>query len=71
MYMATVSNRGSPPAILLRVLKGVASAAGVAEAFKVTRSLQHGHVAAVLGTLRAGERYAIQPIFAAVGTSSN
>ena len=28
-------------------------AAGAAEAFEITRSLPHGHVAAVLGTLRS------------------
>src|SRR5215831_4896736 len=87
MYIATVPNRNSPPAILLResfredgkvknrtlanlsewpaekvealrqVLKGEAiigppTAAvnpRLSEAFEVTRSLPHGHVAAVLG----------------------
>ena len=82
MYVATVPNRGSPPAILLResyregakvknrtlanlshwpeekvdalrkVLKGVAPAVELAGAFEIARSLPHGHVAAVLGTLR-------------------
>jgi hypothetical protein len=37
---------------LAAVLKGVPSAAG-AEAFEITRSLPHGHVAAVLGALRS------------------
>src|SRR6266568_1290663 len=45
MYVARVPNRGSPPAVLLRE--------SYREAGKVkTRSLPHGHVAAVLGTLR-------------------
>ena len=83
MYIATVPNRNSPPAILLResfrldgkvrnrtlsnlshwppaqvealrsVLKG-ATALGppLAQAFDIVRSRPHGHVAAVLGTLR-------------------
>ncbi len=38
---------------LAQVLKGVAPAASAAEAFEITRSLPHGHVAAVLGTLRS------------------
>ncbi len=38
---------------LTRVLKGAPSAAGAADAFEITRSLPHGHVAAVLGTLRS------------------
>jgi len=38
---------------LATVLKGVPPAAGAAEAFEITRSLPHGHVAAVLGTLRS------------------
>src|SRR6266702_512503 len=38
---------------LTRVLKGAPPAAGAAEAFEITRSLPHGHVAAVLGTLRS------------------
>jgi hypothetical protein len=38
---------------LARVLKGVPPTAGAAEAFEITRSLPHGHVAAVLGTLRS------------------
>src|SRR6266700_3300909 len=38
---------------LNRVLKGAPPAAGAAEAFEITRSLPHGHVAAVLGTLRS------------------
>jgi hypothetical protein len=36
---------------LAQVLKGVAPAAGAAGAFEITRSLPHGHVAAVLGTI--------------------
>ena len=83
MYVATVPNRNSPPAILLResfrrdgqvrnrtlsnlshwppaqvealrsVLKG-ATAIGppLPQAFDIVRSRPHGHVAAVLGTLR-------------------
>ncbi len=81
MYVATVPNRASPPAILLResyrqagkvksrtlanlshwpeqkidalraVLRGQ-SVAKVDQAFSITRSLPHGHVAAVLGMLR-------------------
>ena len=85
MYVATIPNRNSPPAILLResfrldgkvnnrtlanlshwplaqidalraVLKGstsVAPAAPLPQAFQIVRSRPHGHVAAVLGTLR-------------------
>src|SRR5271157_2469558 len=83
MYVATIPNRGSPPAVLLResyreagkvknrtlanlsswpearvdalsrVLKGQPQpAADLDAAFEITRSLPHGHVAAVLGTLR-------------------
>lgn len=83
MYVATVPNRHSPPAILLResyrhqgkvrnrtlanlshwpagqiealrqVLKGVTQVGSpLAEAFEITRSLPHGHVAAVLATIR-------------------
>jgi hypothetical protein len=83
MYIATVPNRDSPPAILLResyrvggkvktrtlanlsswpparlealraVLKGASvSPAALDESFEVTQSLPHGHVAAVVGTLR-------------------
>ena len=81
MYVATVPNRSSPPAILLRqsyrqggkvrsrtlanlshwpeqkiealraVLRGDAVAT-VDQAFAITRSLPHGHVAAVLGMVR-------------------
>lgn len=81
MYVATVPNRGSPPAILLResyragkavktrtlanlshwpaaqvetlrrVLRGEPLVAP-GEAFEILRSRPHGHVAAVLGTLR-------------------
>jgi hypothetical protein len=83
MYVATIPNRNSPPAVLLResfrqsgqvrnrtltnishwpaekiealrqLLKG--NYRGVPDrpsAFQITRSLPHGHVAAVLGTLR-------------------
>jgi hypothetical protein len=82
MYIETVPNRNSPPAILLResyrqngrvckrtlcnlsnwpvehieglrgVLKGGRVIAAEQAAFTVTRSLPHGHVAAVLGTAR-------------------
>ena len=84
MYVATVPNRNSPPAILLResyrengkvktrtlanlshlpshqiqalrlALSGSLPAAGrsLPESFRITRSLPHGHVAAVLGSLR-------------------
>lgn len=84
MYVATVPNRNSPPAILLResyrengkvktrtlanithlgsrqvqalrmALAGSLPAAGAAlpDAFRIVRSLPHGHVAAVLGSLR-------------------
>jgi hypothetical protein len=81
MYIATIPNRSSPPAILLResyrqggkvksrtlanlthwppaqldalrrVLHGEVLVAP-AEAFEIVRSLPHGHVAAVLGTVR-------------------
>ena len=83
MYVATVPNRGSPPAILLResyreggkvknrtlanlshwpehkvealraVLQGRGPQILLEDAFEITRSLPHGHVAAVLGTLRS------------------
>jgi transposase len=83
MYVATVPNRNSPPAILLResfrlhgkvnnrtlanishwppaqvdalraVLKGATSvAAPLPQAFEIVRSRPHGHVAAVLATIR-------------------
>ena len=82
MYVTSVPNRGSPPAILLResyrdngkvktrtlanlshwpehkvenfkrALKGLPPAVDLSEAFEITRSLPHGHVAAVLGTAR-------------------
>ena len=81
MYIESVPNRTSPPAILLREsyrengkvkkrtlanltswpsdkvagLKRVLRSeplVGVEEAFDIVRSLPHGHVAAVLGTLR-------------------
>src|SRR5271155_4824308 len=83
MYVTSVPNRGSPPAVLLResyrdegkvktrtlanlshwperkvetlkrALKGLSPAIDLSEAFEITRSLPHGHVAAVLGTVRA------------------
>jgi hypothetical protein len=37
---------------LQRALKGLPAAADLSEAFEITRSLPHGHVAAVLGTAR-------------------
>ena len=37
---------------LQRALKGLPTASDLSEAFEITRSLQHGHVAAVLGTAR-------------------
>jgi transposase len=82
MYIETVPNRNSPPAILLResyrldgkvrkrticnlsgwqpahieglrgVLKGGTVIPADQDAFTITRSLPHGHVAAVLGTAR-------------------
>ena len=82
MYIESVPNRGSPPAILLResyredgkvrkrtlcnlsnwpkahieglrgVLKGGVVIPADREAFTLTRSLPHGHVAAALGTAR-------------------
>ena len=83
MYVATVPNRNSPPAILLResyrengkvktrtlanlshlpshqiqalrlALSGsLPSARSLPDSFRITRSLPHGHVAAVLGSLR-------------------
>ena len=82
MYVTSVPNRGSPPAILLResyreqgkvktrtlanlshwpehkvatlkrALKGLPPAIDLSEAFEITRSLPHGHVAAVLGSAR-------------------
>src|SRR5271165_4597954 len=84
MYVATVPNRNSPPAILLResyrldgkvktrtlanithlashqiealrsALSGAAAApsAPLPDCFRISRSLPHGHVAAVLGCLR-------------------
>jgi hypothetical protein len=80
MYVTSVPNRGSPPAVLLResyrdegkvktrtlanlshwpehkvatlkrALKGLPPAIDLSEAFEITRSLPHGHVAAVLGS---------------------
>jgi hypothetical protein len=84
MYIATVPNRNSPPAILLResyrqdgkvksrtlanithlastqiealrsALSGSANAPAtpLPDSFRISRSLPHGHVAAVLGCLR-------------------
>src|SRR5574341_665755 len=82
MYVATIPNRASPPAILLResyrvrgqvksrtlanlsawppakvevlraVLRGEPVGAPLPEAFTIVRTRPHGHVAAVLGTLR-------------------
>ena len=82
MYIESVPNRNSPPAVLLRetyrqdgkickrtlcnlshwptahveglrgVLKGGTVIPAEREAFTVTRSLPHGHVAAALGTAR-------------------
>jgi transposase len=82
MYVATVPNRNSPPAILLResfrqdgkvcsrtianlsgwapekiealrrVLKGAVATAAPADSMQIVRSQPHGHVAAVLGSLR-------------------
>lgn len=82
MYIATVPNRDSPPAILLResyrdhgkvktrtlanlsswppaqvealrtVLKGGTVTGALDASFEIIRSLPHGHVAAVVGTLR-------------------
>ena len=82
MYIESVPNRNSPPAVLLResfrnagkvnkrtlanlskwpptlieglrvLLKGGAAVSRLDEAFDIVRSKPHGHVAAVLGTLR-------------------
>jgi hypothetical protein len=82
MYVATIPNRNSPPAILLResyregakvknrtlanlshwpahkieslraVLRGDTTPAALEQGFEIVRTLPHGHVAAVLGTLR-------------------
>src|SRR6202165_3433545 len=82
MYVTSVPNRGSPPAVLLResyrdggkvktrtlanlshwpehkvqtlkrALKGLPAAVDLSAAFEITRSLPHGHVAAVLGSAR-------------------
>ncbi len=97
MYVATIPNRSSPPAILLREsyraagkvksrtlanltgwpaariaalrrvladepLRLLPEAVGGAGAFEIQRSLPHGHVAAVLGTLR---RLGLEPLLAA------
>jgi Transposase DDE domain len=95
MYIATVKNRNSPPALLLREsyrengkvksrtlanlthvpqegiealrlalkLKQRSPRAFLGEGFEIIRTLPHGHVAAVLGTLRSldGERL-IDPV---------
>src|SRR5579863_5895889 len=88
MYVESVPNRNSPPAVLLRessrsggkvlkrtlanlsawpatqiealrrLLKGD-SLVAPSDAFQIQRSLPHGHVAAVLGTLR---RLGLEPI---------
>jgi len=48
---------------LSRVLKGLPPRVDLAEAFQITRSLQHGHVAAVLGTsARLGIAELIDPV---------
>ena len=82
MYIESVPNRGSRPAILLReswregkktrkrtianlsnwppekiellraVLKGATVVSDLASSFQTTRSMPHGHVSAVLGTIR-------------------
>ncbi len=82
MYIESVPNRNSPPAVLLResyrdagkvkkrtlanltkwspalvqglrtLLNGGVAVARFADAFDIVRSVPHGHVAAVLGTLR-------------------
>ena len=82
MYVATIPNRNSPPAILLResyregakvknrtlanlshwptpkiealraVLRGETAPAALKQGFEIVRTVPHGHVAAVLGTLR-------------------
>ena len=82
MYIESVPNRNSPPAVLLResfrdagkvrkrtlanlskwppalveglrvLLKGGTAVSGTGDAFDIVRSRPHGHVAAVLGTLR-------------------
>jgi hypothetical protein len=82
MYVATIPNRKSPPAILLResyregakvknrtlsnishwpahkiealraALRGETAPAALEQGFEIVRTLPHGHVAAVLGTLR-------------------
>ena len=82
MYIESVPNRNSPPAVLLResyrrdgkvrkrtlanlsrwppalveglrvLLKGGAAVTRLDDAFDIVRALPHGHVAAVLGTLR-------------------
>ena len=82
MYIESVPNRNSPPAVLLResyrlegkvkkrtlanlskwptrlveglrvLLKGGSAVAELSQAFDIVRSRPHGHVAAVLGTLR-------------------
>src|SRR5258705_2140865 len=94
MYVTSVPNRDSPPAVLLResyreqgrvktrtlanlshwpehkvqtlkrALKGLPPAIDLCETFEITRSLPHGHVAAVLGSAqprRKGERIRARP----------
>jgi hypothetical protein len=52
--LANLSRWPAPKVYALsRVLKGLAPQVELAEAFAITRSLAHGHVAAVLGTARA------------------
>src|SRR5262250_2852987 len=65
MYIESVPNRHSPPAILLResyreggrvkkrtLLKGGTVVPSDQQAITIIRSLPHGHVAAALGTAR-------------------
>src|SRR6476620_5788240 len=96
MYVTSVPNRGSPPAVLLResyrdegkvktrtlanlshwpehkvqtlkrALKGLPAAVDLCEAFEITRSLPHGHVAAVLGT---AQRLGMQELIDATPSS--
>jgi transposase len=89
MYVATIPNRNSPPAILLResyregakvknrtlanlshwpphkvealraVLRGASTPGALEQGFEIVRTLPHGHVAAVLGTLRRLDLHSI------------
>lgn len=61
MYVESVPNRNSPPAVLLPtevveglkvLLRGGVAVASAQEVFTIERSLPHGHVAAVLGAAR-------------------